>query len=201
MVSLSGPLKSPGSIERPWTKLTSLWTLMKPSMRGKGVTNHINHPSPKFRGTRFIRGTPSKPNSDKARSLEDETRNANRNSEWWVNVSQLQIQIKPKSGFECVPQDTEEFKFNQNLNSNLYRKIPRNLIFSILTSWLKSPHHSGFRFAFRRTFRISSSMERAAAASLRWTVTAWRSARLFVCSTASAKVPNWAHFTTRGDGF
>jgi len=45
-----------------------------------------------------------------ARSLEDETRNArrnaNRNSEWWRDFHQLQIQIKPKSGFECVPRDT-----------------------------------------------------------------------------------------------
>jgi len=73
-----------------------------------------------------------------ARSLEDETLNARqnaiRNPEWWGNVSQLQFQIKPKSRFEFVPRDTEEFKFNQNLNSNLYREIPRNLIFSILTS-------------------------------------------------------------------
>ena len=73
-----------------------------------------------------------------ARSVEDETRNdrrnANRNPEWCGDFSQLQIQIKPKSGFEFVPQDTEEFKFNQNLNSNLYREIPRNLSFSILTS-------------------------------------------------------------------
>jgi len=48
-----------------------------------------------------------------ARSLEDETRNArrnaNRNPEWWEDFSQLHIQIKPKSGFEFVPRDTEEF--------------------------------------------------------------------------------------------
>jgi len=47
-----------------------------------------------------------------ARSVEDETRNAelngNRNPEWWGNFSQMQIQIK------------------QNLNLNLYREIPRN---------------------------------------------------------------------------
>ena len=61
-------------------------------------------------------------------------RNANRNPEWWGDLSQLQIQIKPKSGFEFVPRDTEELKFNQNLNSNLYRQIPRNLCFSILIS-------------------------------------------------------------------
>ena len=74
-----------------------------------------------------------------ARSMEDETRNAelngNRNPEWWGDFSQLQIQIKPRSGFEFVPQDTlKKFKFTQNLISNLYREIPTNLSFSILTS-------------------------------------------------------------------
>ena len=73
-----------------------------------------------------------------ARSVEDETRNAelngNRNPEWWGDFSQLQIQIQQKSQFEFVPQDSSQFKSNQNLNSTLYREIPRNLIFSILTS-------------------------------------------------------------------
>ena len=100
-----------------------------------------------------------------ARSVEDETRNAelngNRNPEWWGDFSQLQIQIKQTSHFEFVPRDTSEFKSNQNLNSTLYREIPRNLIFSILTSWLKSPHHSGFRLPFNSVFRVSSSTERA----------------------------------------
>ena len=50
-----------------------------------------------------------------ARSMEDETRNANRNPEWWEDFSQLQIQIKPKSGFEFVPRNTEEFKFDQRM--------------------------------------------------------------------------------------
>jgi len=72
-----------------------------------------------------------------ARSLEDDTRNgqrkANRNPEWWGDFSQLQIQINQKSQFEFIPRDTSEFKSNQNLNSTLYREIPRNLIFSILT--------------------------------------------------------------------
>jgi len=72
-----------------------------------------------------------------ARSLEDETRNckrrANRNPEWWGDYSQLQIQTKQKSQFEFVPRDTSEFKSNQYFNSTLYHKIPRNLIFSILT--------------------------------------------------------------------
>ena len=100
-----------------------------------------------------------------ARSVEDETRNAelngNRNPEWWGDFSQLQIQIKQKSQFEFVPRDISEFKFNQNLNSTLYREIPRNLIFWILTSRLKFPHHSGFRLSFNSAFRVSSSTERA----------------------------------------
>jgi len=70
--------------------------------------------------------------------VEDETRNAelngNRNPGWWGDFVQLQIQIKQKSQLDFVPQDTSEFKSNQNLNSTLYREIPRNLIFSILTS-------------------------------------------------------------------
>ena len=64
-----------------------------------------------------------------ARSREDETRNgqrnANRNPEWWGDFSQLHIQIKAQSHFECVPRDTAEFKSNQNLSSNLYREISR----------------------------------------------------------------------------
>jgi len=73
-----------------------------------------------------------------ARSVENETRNAelngNRNPELWGDFSQLQIQIKQKSQFEFVPQDNSDFKSNQNLNSTLYREIPKILIFSILTS-------------------------------------------------------------------
>ena len=70
--------------------------------------------------------------------MEDETRNAelngNRNPELWGDFSQQQIQMKGKSQFEFVPRDSSEFKSNQNLNSTLYREIPRDLIFSILTS-------------------------------------------------------------------
>ena len=73
-----------------------------------------------------------------APSVEDETRNAesndNRNPECWGDFSQLQIQIQQKSYSEFVPRDTSEFKSSQNLNSALYREIPRYLIFSILTS-------------------------------------------------------------------
>jgi len=69
--------------------------------------------------------------------VEDETRNAelngNRNPELWGDFSQLQLQIKQKSQFEFVPRDTSEIKSNQNLNSTLYREVPKNLIFSILT--------------------------------------------------------------------
>jgi hypothetical protein len=84
----------------------------------------------------------------------------NRNPEWWADFSQLQIQIKQKSQFEFVPRNTLECKSNQNLNSTLYSEIPRNLIFSILTSWLKSPHHSVFRLPFNSASRVSSSTER-----------------------------------------
>jgi len=69
--------------------------------------------------------------------MEDKTRiaklNGNQNPEWWGDFSQLHIQIKQKSQFEFVPRDTSEFKSNQNLNSTLYREIPRYLISSILT--------------------------------------------------------------------
>ena len=45
-----------------------------------------------------------------ARSVEDETRNAElngiRNPEWWGDFSQQQIQIKRKYQFEFVLQDT-----------------------------------------------------------------------------------------------
>ena len=53
-----------------------------------------------------------------ARSVEDETRNAelngNRNPEWWRDFSQLQIQIKQKSQFEFVPRDTSKFKSKES---------------------------------------------------------------------------------------
>jgi len=66
-------------------------------------------------------------------SLEDETRNARRNAnqnpEWWGDFSQLQIQIKSKFGFELVPRDTEEFKFDKNLKSNLFPDTNQNTRF------------------------------------------------------------------------
>ena len=51
-----------------------------------------------------------------------------------LNGGDFLVNCKFNSQFECVPRDTEEFKGNQNLNSNLYRETPRNLSFSILTS-------------------------------------------------------------------
>jgi len=66
--------------------------------------------------------------------MEDENQNASRNTNrnpWWGDFSQLQFQIKPKSGFEFIPRD---IKFDQNLNSNLYSEILGDLSFSILTS-------------------------------------------------------------------
>jgi len=99
----------------------------------KGLENRSSRFEPKISWISFSRG--SRP----------PLLTGNRNPEWWGDFSQLQIQIKQKSQFEFVPQDTSEFKPNQNLNSTLYREIPRNLIFSILTNWLKSPHHSRFR--------------------------------------------------------
>ena len=106
------------------------------------------------------------PNTDyTARCVEDETRNAecngNRNPECWGDFSQPQIQIQQKSHFEFVPRETSKFKSNHNLNSTLYREIPRYLIFSILTRWLNSPQHSGFRLPCNSAFRVLSFAERA----------------------------------------
>jgi len=55
--SRGAPWKGPDSIERPCRKLTSLRTLVKPSMCGREVTTYINYPSLEFRGTKFMRGT------------------------------------------------------------------------------------------------------------------------------------------------
>jgi len=96
--------------------------------------------------------------------VEDETRNTelngDRNPEWWGDFSHLKIQIKQKSQFEFVPRDSLEFKSNQNFNSTLYRQIPKDLIFSISTCLIKSPHRSEFRLPFNSAFRVSSSTER-----------------------------------------
>jgi len=103
--------------------------------------------------------------SSTARSLEDETRNArrnaNRNPEWWRNFSQL-VKIE-KLEFLGISRNKFELRFWSNLNSSVSRGTNSNPDFSLMWScnWLKSPHHSGFRFAFRRAFRVSSSRERA----------------------------------------
>jgi len=52
------PWKGPGSIERPCTKLTSLRTMITPTMHGREVTTYINYLSLEFRETKFMRGTP-----------------------------------------------------------------------------------------------------------------------------------------------
>ena len=69
----------------------------------------------------------------------------------WICTGRYRgIQIQSTSQFEFVPRDT------------------MNLSFSISTSWLKSPHHSGFRFAFRRSFRVSSTKERSVPERIIW---------------------------------
>jgi len=47
-----GALEGSRLTERPCRNLNPLWTLIPPSMRGRGVTNH---PSLEFRGTKFMR--------------------------------------------------------------------------------------------------------------------------------------------------
>ena len=51
-------------------------------------------------------------------------------SKSWM-VGRFQSTANPKSQFKFAPGDSEEFKFNQNLNSNLYREIQRNFEFPI----------------------------------------------------------------------
>ena len=100
-----------------------------------------------------------------ARSLEDETRNgernANRNPEWWGDFSQL-VKIE-KIKFLGVSPYKVEVRFWLDLNSEVSRGTNSNWDFCLIWiwSWLKSSHHSGFRFAFLSPFRVSSSRERA----------------------------------------
>ena len=115
----------------------------------------------------FLRGVPSYEGLNLFAG-QSEKWSTKRNPELWGDFSQLRVQNIPQSQFEFVPRDTEEFKFNQNLNSNLYREIPRNLI-EVLTGWLKFPLHSRFRFAFRWPFRVSSSRERAVGSTRTYT--------------------------------
>jgi len=80
-----------------------------------------------------------------ARSVEDETRNAefngNRNPEWWGDCSQLRIQIKQKSQFEL----TARFLGIQIQSKSEFDFAPRNLIFSIFTSFSLNQDLEGLR--------------------------------------------------------
>jgi len=102
-----------------------------------------------------------------ARSGEDDTRNgeslgnAYRNPECRGDFSQLvQIQKIKFFGISWYP---IELRFSLDLNSAVSRVTNSNWDFSLtwIYSWLKSSHYSGFRFAFRWPFRVSSSRERA----------------------------------------
>jgi len=104
-----------------------------------------------------------KPVPEKMR-LEIVNLHANRNPEWWGDLIQLQNQIQSKSQISICMARYRAIQIQSKshcCNSNSWREIPWNLSFSILTSWLKSPHHPGFRFAFCCPFRVSSSRERA----------------------------------------
>jgi len=107
-----------------------------------------------------------------ARSLEDETRNgernANRNPEWWGDFSQL-VKIE-KIEFLGISPYKVHLRFWLDLNSELSRGTDSNWDFCLIWIyiWLKSSHHSGFRFAFRWPFRVSSSSERAVLELSKW---------------------------------
>ena len=100
-----------------------------------------------------------------ARSREEETRNArrnsNRNPEWWGDYSQL-VKIE-KLEFLCISRYKLKLRFWLNLNTSVSCGTNSNPDFDLfwVCRWLQSPNYSGFRFAFRRAFRVSSSRERA----------------------------------------
>jgi len=100
-----------------------------------------------------------------ARSMEDETRNAesngNRNPEWWGDFSQL-VQIEKIKSLS-ISRYKVELRLWLDLNSEESRSTNSNWDFCLIwiCSWLKSPHHSGFRLPFDSAFRVSSSTERA----------------------------------------
>ena len=100
-----------------------------------------------------------------ARSVEDETRNAefngNRNPEWWWDFSQL-VKIE-KIKFLGISRYKVELRFWLDLNSEVSCGTNSNWDFCLIwiCSWLKSLHHSGFRLPFNSAFRVSSSTERA----------------------------------------
>ena len=100
-----------------------------------------------------------------ARSVEDETRNAelngNRNPEWWGYFSQ-QVKVE-KIKFLGISRYKVEMGFWLDSNSEVSCGTNSNWDFCLIwiCSWLKSPHHSGFRLPFNPAFRVSSSTERA----------------------------------------
>ena len=102
---------------------------------------------------------------DTARSVEDETRNAelngNRNPECWGDFSQL-VKIE-KIKYLGISRYKVELRFRLDLNSEVSRGTNSKWDFCWIwiCSWLKSPQHSGFRLPFNSVFRVSSSTERA----------------------------------------
>jgi len=101
----------------------------------------------------------------KARSLEDETRNGERNTnwnpEWWADLGNL-VKIE-KIKFLGISRYKVELRFWLHSNSEVSRGTNLNWDFCLIwiCSWPKSPHHSGFRFVFLSPIRVSSSRERA----------------------------------------
>jgi len=100
-----------------------------------------------------------------ARSVEDETWNAklngNRNPECWGDFSQpVKIEKIKNLG---ISRYKVELRFWLDLKSEVSRGTNSNWDFRLMwiCSWLKSPHHSGFRLPFNSAFRVSSSTERA----------------------------------------
>jgi len=78
-----------------------------------------------------------------------------------LNGGEIWVHCKPKITIWIFKGRYRGIRIQSNLNLNLYREIQRKLGFSILTSWLKSPQHSGFRLGFRQAFGVSSSTGRA----------------------------------------
>jgi len=86
-------------------------------------------------------------------------RTAHRNPEWWGDFSQL-VKIE-KLKFLGISRYKFELRFWLNLNSSVSRGTNPNWDFGLIwiCSWLKSPYHSGYRFAFSWPFLVSSFRE------------------------------------------
>ena len=96
-----------------------------------------------------------------ARSLEDATlngeRNANRSPEWWGDFSQLVISRKPNFSVSHTTKSNWDFDW---IWIPLYLAVQIQIVIFVsfwICRWLKSPHHSGFRFALLSPFRVTSS--------------------------------------------